>query len=38
MMLVAAPLRHIVETKWCYRTYLVMNRLKEERMIEKAAS
>lgn len=38
LMLVAARLRHIAGTKWGYRAYLDMNRLKEERMIEKVAS
>lgn len=38
LMLVAARLRHIAGTKWGYRAYLDMNRLKEERMTETAAS
>ena len=38
LMLVAARLRHIAGTKWGYRAYLDMKRLKEERMIEKVAS
>ena len=38
LMLVAARLRHIAGTKWGNRAYLDMNRLKEERMIKRAAS
>ena len=38
LMLVAARLRHIARTKWGYWAYRDMNCLKEERMIEKAAS
>lgn len=38
LMLVAARLRHIAGTKWGYRAYLDMSRLKEKRMTEKAAS
>ena len=38
LMLVAARLRYIAGTKWGYRAYLDMNHLKEERMIEQAAS